>query len=144
MTRRIVRVPKNKDVLDDESRSKRARQAITSRTKGHNLERFVVNMFKKIGFTSACTSRYGSRQLDDNKVDIANIPLNIQCKNVKANINYTELLDEINSCLEKNIPERLEYPTIIIHKKDRGRRIAIMEDSTFYKLILQLKNNNII
>lgn len=144
MTRRKSEVPRNKDILTDESRSKRAKQAITSRTKGHNLERFVVNMFRKIGFTSAHTSRYASTLLDDNKVDVANIPLNIQCKNVKANINYADLLDEINGSLEKNIPDRLEYPTVIIHKKDRGRTMAIMEDQTFYKLILLLKNNNLL
>ena len=52
-------------------------------------ERNIMNLMKKIGFTDCKTSRYASKEADDNKIDLVNTgPLVIQCKSVNSSINY--------------------------------------------------------
>ena len=46
--------------------------ANTNRNKGHNYERQLVKDFKKLGFTDCVTSRYGSKMLDDQGIDLMN------------------------------------------------------------------------
>ena len=46
--------------------------ANTNRNKGHNYERQLVKDFKKLGFENCVTSRYGSKMLDDQGIDLMN------------------------------------------------------------------------
>lgn len=81
--------------------SKPAGAGKRARRKGHNYERTIVKYFKDLGFDQAKTSRLGSRLLDSAKVDICDIPFNVQCKAVEANIDYYKLTDEISKELKK-------------------------------------------
>jgi len=93
-----------------------------SRRKGHNAERKYADEFRKLGFEECKTSRFESKSLDDAKVDLANIPFNIQIKaGYKRGINYKELLKSIKESLEKSHKDRLELPTLILHEKDVGK-----------------------
>jgi hypothetical protein len=107
------------------------------RIKGGNFEREIVNDLKELGYEKAATSRRMSRALDDAKVDIYGVPYNIQAKFVEKPINYKDLLEEVNSEITKQMPERLQYPTLIFHKRNRTS-LVIMSKADFYQIIKQL------
>ena len=110
----------------------------TNRRKGHNYERTLVKEFKRIGYDKCTTSRYSSRILDDCKIDL-NIPdFNIQAKNVRSNINYKEIFQDIESLLKEKLPERLEYISAIFHKR-KNDEFVVLRKKDFYKLVLSYK-----
>lgn len=113
-----------------------------NRTKGHQMERDIVNELKDIGYKFAATSRQVSRILDDAKVDIYGVPFNIQSKNSEATIKYKELLEEVNAEITKKVPRRLQYPTVIFHKKERTT-LVVMSKSDFYEIIKCLLNKDV-
>lgn len=108
-----------------------------ARRKGHNYERTIVKFFKDLGYTDAKTSRLGSRLLDSAKVDICDIPYNVQCKAVEANIDYKKLTDEIEGEINKLTPGRLNLPIMIFHKKNRNTNVVMTLDE-FEKFMRQL------
>ena len=105
-----------------------------SRRKGHTYERNIVKFFKELGFDRACTSRQGSRLMDDAKIDLCYVPFNVQCKAVEANINYSNLLKEVDTKIKELVPERDEFPILIFHKR-KGENLIITDLSNFEKLI---------
>lgn len=108
-----------------------------ARRKGHNYERTIVKFFKDLGYTDAKTSRLGSRLLDSAKVDICDIPYNVQCKAVEANIDYKKLTDEIEGEINKLTPGRINLPIMIFHKKNRNTNVVMTLDE-FEKFMRQL------
>ena len=97
----------------------------TNRRKGHDAERIYRNMFCELGFSHCQTARYGSRLHDDSKIDLINLPLNVQVKaGYQKGLNHSKVLREMQDAIIKNFPEdKPEHtnPSIIIHKKDVGR-----------------------
>jgi hypothetical protein len=114
-----------------------------ARRKGHNYERTVVKYFKNLGFSQAKTSRLGSRLLDSAKVDICDIPFNVQCKAVEAHIDYYKLTNEITEELKKLIPQREDYPVIIFHKKNKKTNV-VMTLEEFTKFFNTMSANKLI
>lgn len=108
-----------------------------NRRKGQNWERDLAQIFRDLGYPKCKTTRQTSRLLDSCKVDLDFIPFNIQAKNV-IHINYKEVLNEVQNALQEHYPERLELPTVILHKK-KTTKLAIMEMDTFLKLVVKLK-----
>lgn len=109
-----------------------------NRTAGHTWERTIARKFREIGFTHCKTSREASKLLDNCKVDHWGIPYNIQAKNgYNKGLNYQEILNQIQELLGKDYPQRLEYPTVILHKK-KTSHLAIMDMKDFYNLISKL------
>jgi len=106
-----------------------------ARRKGHNYERAIVKFFRDLGYSDAKTSRLASRLLDSAKVDICDIPFNVQCKAVEAHIDYYKLTDEILTELEKIYPKRLKYPTIIFHKKNKRTNVILTLEQ--FKMLLE-------
>lgn len=108
-----------------------------ARRKGHNYERSIVKFFRDLGFEHAKTSRLGSRLLDSAKVDICDIPFNVQCKAVEAHIDYYKLTDEVTSEVSKLVPKRAEYPVIIFHKKNKKTNVVMTMDefSKFFNMV---------
>lgn len=94
---------------------------MSSRNKGHNAERHYAKEFRQMGWSHCQTSRYGSKLLDDCKVDLMNIPFNVQVKAgySKRGINHSKILREMTHMLMDNFGE-VEDPRIVIHKKDVG------------------------
>lgn len=121
--------------------SKPAGAGKRARRKGHNYERTVVKYFKDLGFDQAKTSRLGSRLLDSAKVDICDIPFNVQCKAVEANIDYYKLTDEISKELKKLIPQREDYPILIFHKKNKKTNVVMtLEEFTkFFNKVFETR-----
>lgn len=115
--------------------SKPAGAGKRARRKGHNYERSVVKFFKDLGYDQAKTSRLGSRLLDSAKVDICDIPFNVQCKAVEANIDYHKLTDEVKTELEKLMPQREKYPIIIFHKRNKKTNVILTIEQ--FRLLMQ-------
>ena len=115
--------------------SKPAGAGKRARRKGHNYERSVVKFFKDLGYDQAKTSRLGSRLLDSAKVDICDIPFNVKCKAVEANIDYHKLTDEVKTELEKLMPQREKYPIIIFHKRNKKTNVILTIEQ--FRLLMQ-------
>jgi hypothetical protein len=94
-----------------------------NRRKGHNAERHYAQIFRKIfPDREILTSRNASKALDDCKVDLWGLPLNVQVKAGKQKgLNESQVLTHMEEKLSKYFPERLNYLSLIIHKKDVGR-----------------------
>lgn len=109
-----------------------------ARKKGHGLELNRVKAWKKIGYTEAMTSRYGSRYEDDvNNNDIINIgPFRDQCKAV-------ENLGPVHAVLASMKEEKGRY-NIVSHKRNNQGTVISMWESDFMELIEMLKVNKIL
>ena len=117
------------DVYIIKTMSKGARQ------KGHNYERQLAKEFREMGF-DAKTSRYASREKDDQKVDlIGTDPFSIQAKAWKSAPSYHKVLDEM--------PKDTNY-NLIFHKRPHQGEVVVMRKEDFYELLLAMKNEKII
>lgn len=128
---------------------KRVRSSGYSRRKGVTAEQDWVNRFKEeFGFTYAKTSRNASKLLDDSKVDLAFIPLNIQIKSgyEKARPKFDQVFLEMKELLEKHFPPadpQRELMKVMIHQLDfrKPERVAVImmwkEWKEIYKGYLQ-------
>lgn len=102
----------------------------TSRTKGHNYERTIMNLFKRLGWKDCATSRYASREIDDQKVDLVRTePFNVQCKNTQT-INFHTILSEM--------PKDSNY-NVVFHKRTRKGTVVAMELDDFIEILSMLK-----
>ncbi len=52
----------------------------TNKRRGHDAERYYAKLFKDLGFPLCETSRLASRKHDNAKIDLVDIPFNIQIK----------------------------------------------------------------
>lgn len=124
----------------------RSKMAKTNRTKGHNLERRIRLKFIELGFDKCRTSRQASRLLDDSKVDLAQIPYNVQCKKgYPKGINYTTIFNEMEEALKEHFMEGdpvIDYPKMIVHDKDRGKsnKVVVMQEEDFWEMFKSLKD----
>lgn len=111
------------DLNGKSTENKPKKKKINSRNKGNNFERDLVHLFKELGFEHCKTSRYASRILDDSKVDLANIPLNVQAKmgywdnRPKFDIIFKEMSAHLDSNFPPGNPQR-DYPKVLLHKLD--------------------------
>ena len=107
------------------------------RRKGHLLEQLSVKDLRDI-FPKAKTSRNASHLLDSCKIDLAFLPLNIQCKMGYLNNRpkWDVLRDESKELLEKNYPKNdliHKHPFILRHKMGRTD-IASMDWKFFLEI----------
>lgn len=96
-----------------------------NRQKGHDAERYYANEFRKLGYELCQTARYGSRLLDDCKIDLINIPYNVQIKaGLQKGLNVSNVFAEMDRLINKNLPEdrpEHNYPKLLIHRKQVGK-----------------------
>jgi hypothetical protein len=127
----------------EEIKEKKKRSPSFSRVKGHVAERLLAKEFRDLGYPDCATTRASSRMLDNAKIDLNFIPYNVQSKAVIKNLTYGDyctLLDEVTNgikALPKELHNRLEYPTVVMHKKDR-QTLVVMTKEDFYKIVKQL------
>jgi hypothetical protein len=107
---------------------------VRNRRKGHTLERNVAKLFRDLGFERACTTREGSRLMDNAKLDVCYVPFNVQCKAVEAHIDYQALTEEVRNGVKTLVPEREKFPIMIFHKRKRKINVILSLDE-FKKLI---------
>ena len=114
----------------------------TNRAKGHNAERYYVNKFKELGFEFCFTSRYASRMHDDAKVDLVNLPFNVQIKAGKQkDMIPANVLNDMQKALKRFFPKQdpIHYkPKILIHyKQGSSGRKRVPEDELVYMSLKQ-------
>lgn len=110
--------------------------ANTARRKGHDFERLVAKRLREV-FPLAATSRQESRALDEAEVDIANVPIYIQCKSgyEKARPKYELIL----SRMEDKLKGRPVYPTWVLHKLNgKEKTLAVTTADQFYDIVYTL------
>ena len=95
-----------------------------NRTMGHNAERYYCTLFKE-WFPFCTTSRLGSRLYDNAKIDLINLPFNLQIKSgLQKSMNPgKELFDMTNMIVALFPPDDSVHskPRFLIHKKPIGR-----------------------
>lgn len=111
--------------------------ANTNRNKGHNYERQLVKDFKKLGFENCVTSRYGSKMLDDQGIDLMNTgDFAVQAKCYKRNPQYKKVLADM-------VVKPTDVP-IVFHKAPGGKEYCILHKEDMMELIQMLISNKII
>ena len=119
-----------------------------NRRKGHNAERYYANVFKEI-YPDVVTSRYGSRQMDDAKVDLIGLPFLTQIKAGKQKgLKPHEVLREMKDLVPARYKDDIK---ILIHHMEgtRGKKrtefdsIVSMTFEDFLTIIKLLHDGNI-
>lgn len=100
----------------------RAKLGKANKRLGSTIERLYVNIFKQeLGYEFCATSRLKSRALDNAKIDIADIPYNIQVKAGKQKgMNPGKELMLMKTAMQEIFPEDNpvhENPCLLIHHK---------------------------
>lgn len=110
------------------------RSGAYSKTKGNNYELKIIKELIKLGYPGLVSARSESRNLDNDKIDIADpenvLPFYVQCKCTKAYPKYHELIPE---CV------RTDRPLIVFHNKQVNKKVnmasvgefIIMQESYF-------------
>lgn len=120
----------------------------TSRTKGHNLEREIMRLFRdELHYKFAKTSRLASKLLDDCRVDIFGVPYLIQARMgyAKARPKADEIFKDMDERLKVNFPENdpvHQYPKVLVHKIDgrhKYHNLVTMPYNDFKYLLLNQK-----
>lgn len=92
---------------------------------GHDAERYYVNVFKQMGFEFCVTARLASRLYDNAKVDLVNLPFNLQIKaGQQTGLNPGKELFSMESAIKALFPPNDDIhnrPAFLIHKKPAGR-----------------------
>jgi len=102
---------------------------INRRTAGHNFERKLAEELRELGFHRCQTSRYASREKDDQGVDFVNTePFSIQAKRWSSAPSYHEVL--------KSMPEEsTENMNIILHRRPNKGDVAVLSKRSVYLLM---------
>ena len=106
---------------------------------GHRIEVYYMNIFRdELGFEFCKTSRNFSKVLDACKVDLSNLPYNVQIKAGEQNgLNPNKIFFEMEQLLKENYPpfELVHsFPKVLIHYKlvPKGRKLRIPTDEIVY------------
>ena len=112
------------------------RTAKNNLRKGKKLEQEMAKRFRDIGFDKCKTSRYASRENDDNKCDLSYcVPFNVQCK---SHVNFSNPIPVMES-----MPKDENYNVLIQRVKNKGT-YAIMTMDDFMCLVEVLRSEGII
>lgn len=108
----------------------------SARTAGHAYERQIAKELRDAGFEYCATSRYASREKDDQCVDLVHTePFNFQLKRWKSAPNLHKEL--------KKMPKDKNY-NVVFHKRPNQGEIVAMSKESFYELLQMLKKEWII
>jgi hypothetical protein len=109
---------------------------INARKKGHAFELLVAEEFRQLGFQGAQTTRYGSKQMDDEGIDIMNVePFTVQCKAVES-LNVHKAYNAM--------PDYQAHYRVLFHKKNRQGTLVTMSLEDWVELIGMLKSHVIL
>jgi len=94
------------------------KQGRTNRNKGFQFERDIVTLLREAGY-KASTSRFSSRELDNQGVDIyTTAPINIQAKNVDR---LSPPAHDILKAMPKN-----KTPVLFHKRKNKGVIVSML------------------
>lgn len=114
----------------------------TNKRKGSNAERYYVNIFKSLGYDKCVTARLGSRLHDNSKIDLINIPFNIQVKaGIQKGLNPGKELFMMQSSMIALFPSDdivHTKPLILIHyKQGTSGKKRVPDDELVYMSLRQ-------
>lgn len=113
---------------------------------GHNAERYYANKFREIGterFKFCITSREGSKQHDDAKIDLINIPFNLQIKaGTQKNLSAGKELFNMECAINMMFPKEdavFTKPKLLVHyvPLGEGERLRTEEHERLYMSLTQ-------
>ena len=108
---------------------------INVRRKGHNYERKIRKELRKYLYPNCETSRFGSREADNEGKDLINTGMyNFQLKSWEAGPPYHKIL--------KEMPNDGNYNVIFHHRKHKGE-VVVMSKQDFYEILGIMKANGI-
>jgi hypothetical protein len=117
----------------------------TNKTAGSNAERYYASLFRELGFKHCLTARFASKLHDNAKIDLINLPFNIQIKYGKQKgMNAGKELFLMASSIEKMFPEddpTTKKPLLLIHKLRTGK--GVKRTPEHEKIFMSLKQFNI-
>lgn len=95
-----------------------------NKQKGNNAENQYSLIFKELGFSDCVPSRYTSKRHDNAKIDLLNLPFNIQIKaGRQKNLNPGKELFSMFNCIQSMFPKEDEIfkrPYLLIHAKEKA------------------------
>lgn len=108
---------------------------VDHRKKGHAGEVYYRNIFRDLGFSHCVTSRFGSRMYDNAKIDLINLPFNLQIKvGTQKNMSPGKELYSMGEKLIEYFPpndEVFSKPKLLIHKKQAKQRGKYSEEIVY-------------
>ncbi len=106
--------------LPEKPRKKRS-QGASNKDLGSTIERLYANIFRTLGFKFCATSRLKSKALDNAKIDLADIPYNVQIKaGVQKAMNPGKELMSMAGAMKEIFPpeDQVHFkPCFLIHHK---------------------------
>lgn len=130
------------------------RKGATNKRKGHQAERDYCNIFKELGFSFCTTARLGSRLYDNAKIDLINLPFNVQIKaGIQKSMNPGRELFSMSGMIKALFPPDDSIhskPCFLIHKKQIGRGVkklpeheVVFMSQKQFQYYQELSNNTI-
>lgn len=116
----------------------------TNKRKGSVAERYYRTQFKQMGFSFCQTSRFASKLHDNAKIDLINIPFNLQIKaGIQSGLNPGKELFMVESSINAMFPpghEVFKNPLLLVHYKQgaMGKK-RIPEDEMLYMSLKQFE-----
>ena len=99
--------------------------ANTNRSKGHAAEVLYMNIFKELGYIKCVTSRNGSKLIDNCKIDLMNIPFNVQIKcGYPKGVPVAKIFKQMDELMYKHLMDDdpiVDRPKLLIHRLQPGR-----------------------
>jgi len=110
---------------------------VNARNKGKGYELKIAEEFRNIlGYFDCVTSRSESKRLDDAGVDLCNTgEFNVQCKAWEKAPSYHDVL--------AGMPQNGKW-NVVFHKRNRKGEVVVMSKETFYYIISQMQEMEII
>lgn len=124
--------------MEEEEKPKKKRNGAYARRKGNNYELKIIKELIELGYEGLKSSRSESKNLDNDKIDIAetqdHLPCYVQCKCTKVTPSMATIMNEC---------PRKDRPLVIFWNKqvDKGVNMGsegefvLMPKSFFYELI---------
>ena len=114
---------------------------MSNRRRGHDFERKVINDFKKkTKFKECMSTRYASKYLDDQGVDVFGLPFNVQIKTLNKKPEILEILDHMPK------DDKLNFAVIKRTRKtpggtfrEKGKYVTMSYDQ-FFELVNMIYN----
>lgn len=111
------------------------KKKVNSRAVGHAYERQVAKDYREFTGVNAETSRYTSKKMDDNKIDIdlkGKLPINPQCKRYSSPLNLFKTLAEMPSKDHSDFGGRIN---VVHYKKPHAGELIAMSREDYFTLI---------
>jgi len=120
-------------------KEKKSRAGKSARTKGHNFERYLVNLLIELGYQAA-SSRAASRELDNQGVDIyTDAPFNIQAKAVEK---LSPGVHDIIKAMNKSAPNK-KRPNVVAWKRNNKGIVIAMDLEAFLSIALPRRSGGL-